>query len=272
MSNRIKTSDISPGQQLPLTSGRLDFIQDNIETLASSIVKGLTSYTTGDIIYLTGVNVVFPGSLPGTGSVTTGAIYYNGLIYQVDANASISLTAGQTLLWTLVTTTSDLATFYPNGFTANVRQTQKFVLVAGSSGGSGVSGYVADYNSAVVKRYTPYSLGTWTNLTLINSYTSLGSNYTPQYRVDSYGYVQLRGVIQAPGTVTSTTFAKIPVGSSVSQTYLLSCAPNILGSQYFTLLVSMSGVPSQIQLDISTVSGGNVPASSQISITTPMLS
>jgi hypothetical protein len=156
MSNRILTSAIAAGRKLPLTAGRLDFIQNNTEQITSTIIKGLLgTYTTNDVIILYGC--VFTGTDPGARTMTAGAIYYNGLVYQVPS-ASFTTTGSNIPLWTLVTTSSDLATF-SDGFQINVDQVQTFVLVPGPSGGSGITGYIVDYNSATVKAMLPWNNG-----------------------------------------------------------------------------------------------------------------
>lgn len=146
---RLDTSNISGSVGQPVTDNTLDFIQDAHKETIDALIQGLLgSYTTGDLIKLYGCSVTFPGSLPGTGSITAGAIYYNGEVYLVDANASISVGSGQTIVF--VTDDQPDGSADPvkltNGVDVYVHRVRKIKAQAGASGSG-----IADYNGAVVK-------------------------------------------------------------------------------------------------------------------------
>jgi hypothetical protein len=222
MSDRLLTSAIATGRKLPLTGGRIDFLQDNIETLTSSIAKGLIgSYTTNDVIILHGCTIT--GSDPGARTLTAGAIYYNGIIYQVDA-ASFTTTGSNIPLWTIVSTLSDQATFtdgYTNDPGSKVRRTQKFVLVAGPAGGSGVSGYVTDYNSAIVKKIygDVHAVGSSGEPAFQNSWVAISGTSLKFYKTSS-GRVFISGIIK---NGTTGTVCTLPAGYRPTSLQLLVC-------------------------------------------------
>lgn len=146
MPNRIDTAAIATGQALPINKTRLDFLQDNINNTLDPLIKGLITYTPNDVIVIWGCIVT--GASP-TYAITAGAIYYNGLVYLVDAN-SISATAPQVPVWKIdiqYLDTGNLATF-SNGTRSPVLETIKFKLSSGFSGSG-----IADYNGPTVKQF-----------------------------------------------------------------------------------------------------------------------
>lgn len=150
MAKRIDSSNISTGQQLPINAQRLDYLQDNPNEIVDMLTKGLISYNTGDVIIVSGC--VFTGTDPGARTMTAGSIYYNGLHYKVDA-ASFTTTGSNIPVWTKIDSFDDTGSpaIFSNTTTHAVEKNSKFVIVSGPVGGSGVFGYIADYNSAIVK-------------------------------------------------------------------------------------------------------------------------
>lgn len=129
----------------PISKRSLTHINSAWDELGEDIIKGLLgTYTTNDLIVLYGCTVT--ANIPGTSAVTAGAIYYNGRIYKVDANASIS-SPTNTLVWSIATTyiTGDPATF-SDGSSENFHKIEKFQL---TNAGTGTG--LADYNSTTVK-------------------------------------------------------------------------------------------------------------------------
>lgn len=117
-----------------------------------AVIKGLINYIDNDVIILWGCDITYGGGV-GAASVTQGAIYYNGEVYQVDENLTITVGVGQTLVW-YIETSYDIVNspadpvLYSDGNTYNQHQINKFVLTNGPSG----SGLV-DYSDSSVKRY-----------------------------------------------------------------------------------------------------------------------
>jgi hypothetical protein len=152
MARKFKTSDIIDPVKAPITKRSLEHLNTAFDDLSEDIIKSkISSYTTGDIIILHGCDVaVTSGAIPGTGTATlsAGAAYYNGRVYKVDANAGLSTTNPQTLIWELVETTAvgDPATF-SDGLTYDFHIIEKLRLVAGTAGAG-----LANYNGSKVKR------------------------------------------------------------------------------------------------------------------------
>jgi hypothetical protein len=145
MGRSFVLTDIVDPVKAPITKRSLEHINNAINDSSSEIIKGLIgSYTTGDLIILRGC--VVTANIPGTSSVTAGAIYYNGEVYQVDANASIS-SPSATLVWSVATTyiSGDPATF-SDGVSHNFHAIKKMQL---TNAGTGTG--LADYNAATVK-------------------------------------------------------------------------------------------------------------------------
>jgi hypothetical protein len=144
----IETTNITGSQDAPFVKDTFDHYNESIADTTSNIVKGLLkSYTTNDIIILHGC--VVSATIPGTSSITAGAVYYNGEIYEVDANASLITSGLQTLVWGIITTYrgSDPLT-WSDGIDRNLHRINKMALSAGLSG-SGLS----NYDASTVKRY-----------------------------------------------------------------------------------------------------------------------
>jgi hypothetical protein len=142
---KIETTNIAALAKAPYLKATHDQYTETIQETTASIIKGLLGpYTTGDVIILHGC--VVTATIPGTSSVTAGAIYYNGEIYQVDANASIA-TAANTLVWNTVTTYRSGDPVQWSDLTSrNLHAEVKFVLSNAVSGTG-----IANYNGATVK-------------------------------------------------------------------------------------------------------------------------
>jgi len=143
---KIDTTNITGNQKAPYIKATHDHIKESIQDTTGNIIKGLLgSYTTGDLIVLYGC--VVTANIPGTSSITAGAIYYNGEIYEVDANASLITTGSDTLVWGVVTDyrSGDPVT-WSDGVDRDLHRVDKLALSAGASGSG-----LANYNGATVK-------------------------------------------------------------------------------------------------------------------------
>lgn len=198
---KIETSAIVGNAGLPIIKATHDQWNENSAEITSSIIKGLLgSYTTGDLIVLHGcVVTIASGAIPGTGTAnnTAGAIYYNGEIYQVDANASLlSTTNPQTLVWQIVTTyRAGDPVYWSDGVARNQHREDKMHLVAATAG-SGLANY--DNTSTL-----PYLMAGGPNaaMPLINSYTT-SAGLEPRYRKDFFGNVRFAGLVISPASGT----------------------------------------------------------------------
>ena len=159
MARSFVTTDIVDPVKAPFSKRSLDHLNSALDELTKQTIESTFSiaYTTNDIIILDGCYIT--ATIPGTSSVTAGRIYYNGKIYQVDANASIS-TPANTLVWSIATTyiSGDPATF-SDGNNYNFHKIEKFQLTNAVSGSG-----LADYNGTTVKyKIKKYitELGNW---------------------------------------------------------------------------------------------------------------
>jgi hypothetical protein len=91
--------------QALITAGNYAFAQD--------VIKGLIgSYTTNDLIVLWGCTV--SATIPGSSTITTGAIFYNGIIYKVPA-ATVVTISGETLVFKINATVQPGTIYLTNG-------------------------------------------------------------------------------------------------------------------------------------------------------------
>jgi hypothetical protein len=152
MARKFKTNSIIDPVKAPLTKRSLEHINSAYDELGEDLVKSLIgTYTANDVVILRGCDVaVTSGSIPGTGTATLseGAVFYNGRVYKVDANGSLSTTSPDTLVWEIVESVvaGDPATF-SDGNTYDFHVIEKFRLVAGAPGSG-----IANYDGATVKK------------------------------------------------------------------------------------------------------------------------
>jgi hypothetical protein len=88
-----------------ITSGNKNFVMDFIQAI-------IGPYTANDLIVLWGCTVT--KNIPGTSSVTQGAIFYNDIIYKVDLNNSIS-SPSNTLVWKINSSVQPNKIYLANG-------------------------------------------------------------------------------------------------------------------------------------------------------------
>lgn len=195
------------------------------KNLTADVITGLLGgYTTNDLIVLWGANI--SGAInPGTATNTAGAIFYNGQIYKVPANASIVTTTGQILLWVMQ---ADPAGGLP-----------VINLIAGTSLGIGVPGYLADYNGASVLQFA----------------VLLQSNYTQTDNTKA-DYIQNKPVISITRAIASIA------PSSGTGNFNIDSTIEIVGDVK-RLIISISTLTawvsagSNITLDLTSILGGN---------------
>lgn len=146
MARKYDITNIIDPVKAPFTKRSLTHLNTALDDLSKQLIESTfaVTYTTNDIVILEGCEVT--ANIPGTSSVTAGKIYYNGRIYDVDANASIS-SPSDTLYWQIATTyiSGDPATF-SDGNNYNFHVIEKFELVNGTSGGG-----LGDYDAATIK-------------------------------------------------------------------------------------------------------------------------
>lgn len=204
---KIDTSSIAGLAKAPFIADTHDHIKESVLESTAQIVKGLLNgYTTNDLIILYGcVVAVTGGSIPGTGTatLTAGAIYYNGEIYEVDANAGLATTNPQTLIWEVVTTylAADSTLTWSDGTIRDLHQIDKLRLVAGTVGAG-----LADFDDATVKRLSSYTENSTSTVTYGTGWAdAAGAGSTISLR--SNGDVELNANIEisAGGTIAAIT-------------------------------------------------------------------
>lgn len=134
-----------------------------------------TSQHTGKLVILYGC--VATGTNPGARTLTAGAVYYSGEIYQV-ASASFTTTGSQIGIWTLVDVDSatDESTIKTasSSFSEHVLVNSKFVFAAGLSGSG-----TFDQNSTDIIRFDNKELDQYSNFS--NTMRSITSSYVTRY-------------------------------------------------------------------------------------------
>ncbi len=173
---KIETTNIAGTQDAPFIKATFDHLNEANLNSTSDIIKGLLgTYTTNDIIVLFGC--VVTATIPGTSSITAGAIYYNGEIYEVDANASLVTTGSDILVWGIATTyRAGDPIKWSDGENRNLHQIDKFALSAGLSGSG-----LANYNGATVKTIKSASILASKSQLLVSSISATGpTSYTTE--------------------------------------------------------------------------------------------
>lgn len=201
MANKLVTTNIvDQVSAAPISKRTLEHINSMSEVIGDALTLGLIQgYTAGDLIILYGCEVsVTSGSIPGTGTATlsAGAIYMDGEIYEVDANGSLSTTNPQTLIW-VDDIEDDNATF-TDGNTYAFHRKNKLKLEAGTAG----TGY-ANYNESIV-RYS-YLLNSG-SLTFSTGWSDGGGF---KFRLLPYGDIELTFHVTI-STGGNTTVGTIP--------------------------------------------------------------
>ena len=167
---KLDLSQIVGTTGMPLKKGTLLHIVESQREVVDGLIRGLVSYTTGNVVILYGCAIT--GTNPGVISNTAGAVFYNGEVYLVDAQ-TFTTTGSNIPCWTIFeTSVSGLGydtVLLTDASIGYIHKDRKFKLVNGPIGGSGVSGYTADYNGSTVKFLNiPYSYST-SGITSTNS-------------------------------------------------------------------------------------------------------
>ena len=114
--------------------------KDTVEHITSSYLEGVASlaksmipisWQTGKLVILHGC--VATGSNPGARTLTAGAVFYNGEVYQVPA-ASFTTTGSQIGIWTLQDVNTGTESKLTDGSDVHVLVDNKFVFSAGLAG------------------------------------------------------------------------------------------------------------------------------------------
>lgn len=135
---KLDTSAVSTTVGMPIKGGILQHLQLAYQEALTAIANNLLGAKSDS----TSVFILSGCSLTGTGpyAISAGAVYYNGEVYLADATSGITLSGGQVIVGSLVTTqyldNADPVLF-TDGNARNVNNITKMVFAAGTSG-SGV--------------------------------------------------------------------------------------------------------------------------------------
>jgi hypothetical protein len=143
---KIDTTNIAGLAKAPYIKDTHNHYKESIQECTSEIIKGiLGSYNSGDIIILYGC--VVTANIPGVSSLSAGAVYYNGEIYIVDDEATLTTAGLETLVWEIVTTyiSSDSTLEWSDGVIRDLHQIDRMTLVPGLTGTG-----LADYDGVTV--------------------------------------------------------------------------------------------------------------------------
>lgn len=161
MAREFVTTGIVSPVKARFSKRSLTHINSALNEITAQIGPALIeTYTTGNVIILSGCVVGGTTTFPGTATVTAGTIYYNGKTYSVDANASIVLASGQIPVWNVATSyiSGDPAIF-TDANTYDFHKIEKFALTAANAG-SGVSDWNASTTKYLVKTKI-VNIGDW---------------------------------------------------------------------------------------------------------------
>jgi hypothetical protein len=149
--------------QQPVKNGTLQFLQDSHkENLANVIISMIgATYSPNTVYALYGCNGVATSLNPYlVVQFQKGACFYNGEVFDF-AEETLTFTGASSLLLTISTTQYMPASplqadpvVFTDGTTHSVHNYRTMQIVFGPSGGSGVQGYVADFNSIVRPQLT----------------------------------------------------------------------------------------------------------------------
>jgi hypothetical protein len=132
---KLDVSAVSTTVGMPVKAGTLNHIQlayqEALTALANNFLGSRADTANTFILY----GCVKSGS--GPFDISTGAVYYNGEVYLVDAVTGIALSGGQVIVGNIVTTqyTSGAdAVLFTDGISRNIHNIRKMVFTAGTAG------------------------------------------------------------------------------------------------------------------------------------------
>lgn len=241
MARSFVTTPIVDPVKAPISKRSLTHINAAWDELGDQLVRAVRdgNYTTNDVVIMYGC--VVTANIPGTSSVTAGAIYYNGRVYYVDA-ASIS-TPSNTLVWNIDQSyiSGDPATF-SDGSTSNFHLIEKFKLVNAISGSG-----IANYNGATIKYLHNPQNGT---LTFSTGWANDNVGAGTVFRMLPFGDVELTLDMQI-STGGSITVGTVPAGfvPANAKRFMVSDYNNSDGASELCILNIASSITLAKQAD-----------------------
>ncbi len=180
-------SDITGGNKAPFSKRSLEHLNEMSSELGESLFNGIANETSiSEFIILTGCEIT--GSQPGVISYTAGEIFYQGNIYKVDANASLTINIGEVATWAYDDSyiTGDPAT-YSDTNTYNFHRIRKMKLVSATTGSN-----IIDYND--VKLYHKFQQGGFlgTSIAVTPNITAINTSTNRLIREGKFVFVALQ--------------------------------------------------------------------------------
>jgi len=227
-----------------------------------------SAWHTGKLVVLYGC--VATGTNPGARTLTSGAVYYSGEVYQVDS-ASFSTTGSQIGIWTLtdVDSGTDESTIKTasSSFTDHVLVNSKFVFAAGLSGTGTFdenSTNILYYQDGLyeVLSYTLGILATSSYVTTPTSYISTPSTIvtlTPSTTKSNANVLVLFSA-EVTSATTSGTTSRINIKKNGTTIRTQACTPELSGQS----AISMQCITSYVASDIFTVTAETSASDSNI--------
>jgi hypothetical protein len=211
---KIDLSPIATNVRFPTKKGTWQFLQDSYAECLGALAQSKigNSYSSSTVYILYGCESSTGG---GNTTISAGAVFYNGEVFlsptQVFATPGGGNVVVSAISTTQYTTNADPVLF-SDSVSRNVHNIRQILYSSGPAGGSGVSGYIADY-SAFVNADSPFiNTGAVFQIISGNTWSNVGSPYYNfGYRV-SGNCVDLCGVVTnaiIPGTIP---IVNLPVG------------------------------------------------------------
>lgn len=223
--NKLITSDISAGARMPLKQGTLEFLQQAyqqpLNALAQRIIGTTYDPTKAYVLY---------GLTGSSGSITAGALFFNGEVYLCDGDSSGLPCAGANvsvlnIAISQYTTNADPVTF-SDGAIYDVHDIRKVAITCGASG----SGDVCDYTDLVpvpveVKTVVPYT-------TMGTGFQAIPNLETFSYTIGTDGYCYLYGQVRfnLDYTASGTTILSAGTLPLADEFVLFQCAGLLAGA------------------------------------------
>lgn len=217
---KINTSNVTSTARQPLLGRSISHLVESVKEGDDSTVQGILNtlnigYTSNDVIILYGC--VLTGNYSGAGnaySVTSGAVYYNGEVYLVDA-VSGTISGTNVLIGTLTTTyQSGDPVQMSDGSLKNVHEIRTFVI---SQAGTGTG--TKDYSawSTINRKYSLTSSATQnTTSTSMVDVTSL-TYTTPNDGLTRLWLILFKGYSTASGSAGDGQGSEIYNSTSATQ-------------------------------------------------------
>ncbi len=223
--NRLDTSQATITNGQPLIPLSVKWVEDGIvEALANLALASYGPYIANDVVVLIDPGIVV---VSNTATWNQGAFLYNGEIYTLLAGTAPK-TGPQTFVFTnTVTNGSPDPIHFEDDTQKNVHNVRQFQIIGGTSGGSGVTNYVSDYNGATVKPFK----GQWITVGALgapafqNSWTNFGVPYQVLQFKKSGNRIYIRGLII--GGASNAVIFNLPNGyRPLSDRVFCSVAPD----------------------------------------------